>query len=259
MEIFKSIANFSGTNPEPGTRLEAISPLSQRAYALMMRNRTKPALQEGFIHIIGAIEMLAGLEYHHDNLVRLSGLLAAGKVLDETCLYHEAVAYVNRLGQFHYFAKSALVAKTVTEPLSKIPIIQKFLPFRMKHAAHRSLDNPKKETENTQILQAMSLSRSVGRMMTLKPGAADILPPQGATVDAAGLARFRQMQWQNCYLTFQLFDQDAEAHLNLILEKEHPMISTEAYDLIASVVLWDPSNPPPVELGPEKNPVRRRD
>jgi hypothetical protein len=241
MRVFKSIANFSGADPQPGIPLAAISPLSQRANALMMRNRNKPALLEGFLNVLGAIEMLAGLEYHHDNVVRFSGLLAAGEVFDETYLYHEAVAYVNRLGQFHYFAKSELVAKAVNDPLAKIPTIQKFLPFRMKHAAHRSLDSPRKETEDAKILQAMSLSRAVGRMMTLKAGAANILPSQGVTLDAEALDRFRQLQWQNSYLTFQLFDEDTETHLNLILEKEHPTISAEAYDLLASVILWEPS------------------
>jgi hypothetical protein len=242
MLTFKSIANFNCQDPHPGVALDAIYPLSQRAHTLMVRNSSKPCLQVGFMNIIGAVEMLGGLEYHHDNVVKLSGLLAAGAAIDETNLYHEAVAYVNRLGQFHYFAMSKLVSQVVDDLPARIPTIQQYLPFRMKHSAHRSLDSPHSETESAQILQAMSLSRAVGRMMTLKPCAPDILPHQ-AILDAGGIARFRQLQWQNSYVTFQLFDEDANAHLNLILEKEHPAISSEAYDLLASVILWDPNQP----------------
>ncbi len=193
------------------------------------------------MNVVGAIEMLGGLEYHHDNVVKLSGLLAAGAALDETSLYHEAVAYVNRLGQFHYFARSKLVSQVVNDLATSIPTIQRYLPFRMKHSAHRSLDSPHAETESAQILQAMSLSRAVGCMMTLKPGASDDFRQQAVILDAGGMARFRQLQWQNSYVTFQLFDEDANAHLNLILEKEHPAISSEAYDLLASVILWEPN------------------
>jgi hypothetical protein len=239
MLTFKSIANFNCHDQHQGVALDAINPLSQRAYALMVRNSSKPSLQVGFMNVVGAIEMLGGLEYHHDNVMRLSGQLAAGAATDKTSLYHEAVAYVNRLGQFHYFARSRLVSQVVSDLSTMIPTIQKFLPFRMKHSAHRSLDSPHSETESTQILQAMSLSRAVGRMMMLKPGARDVIPDK-AILDAGGLARFHQLQWQNCYITFQLFDESTNSHVNLVLEKEHPTISSEAYDLLASVILWEP-------------------
>lgn len=240
MKIFKSIRNFSGADPLPGVPLEMISPLSKRAYVLMMRSRDKALLHEGFLNIAGAIEMLAGLEYHHDNVLRLSQRLADGEALDEAFLYHEAVAYVNRLGQFYYFAKSELVSKAVNDGLAIIPTIRRFLPFRMKHAVHRSLDDPRDETEDIRILQAMSLSRAWGRMMTLKPGAAPPHLPSEAVLDEAGMAQFRQMQWRNSYVTFQLFDEGASSYLNLILEKEHPTISAEAYQLLSAVILWEP-------------------
>lgn len=240
MQIFKSISNFSGSDPLPGMTLESISPLSLRAYVLMIRSRDKPLLQEGFLNIAGAIEMLSGLEYHHDNVVRLSQRLADGEALDEAFLYHEAVAYVNRLGQLYYFARSALIARAINDPLELIPTIRKFLPFRMKHAAHRSLDAPRSETEDTQILQAMSLSRVCGRMMTLKPGAAFPHLTSGPARGGFNLARLRQADWQSSYLTFQLFDEDASSYLNLVLEKEHPAIAIEAYRLLSTVILWGP-------------------
>jgi hypothetical protein len=241
MQAFKSIANFNCLDPKAGVPLETVWPLSQRAYILMLRNRTRPALQSGFLNVMGAIEMLEGLEYHHDNVLNLSQHLANGEAVEEACLYHEAVAYVNRLGQFYYFARSRLVSQAVGNPLGRIPTILKFMPFRMKYSAHRSIDAPCGETENTQILQAMSLSSAVGRMMTLKPGAMNVLPPPSNIVDSAALDRFRQQLWQNNYVTFQLFDEDAQTHLNLTVEKEHPIISVEAYELLATVILWEPT------------------
>lgn len=239
MDIFKNIENFSGTDPCPGIALDAISPLSRRAYALMMRNRTKPLLKEGFINIVGAVEMLSGLEYHHDNFVRLSGQLASGQSLDETYPYHEAVAYLNRLGQLYYFARSPLVAKAGLDPAAMIPTMEKYVLFRMKHSAHRSIDNPRHESDNAQILQAMSLTRAWGKMMSLKPGAPNIFPTPGAALDARGVQEFYRKQWQTSYLTFQIYDEDHQMHLNLVLEKEHPHICAEAYSLLADVMLWE--------------------
>ena len=239
MKIFRDIGNFNTSDPNEGIELEQIQLLSQRARSLMLRNRTKPLLREGFLNIVGVIEMLAGLEYHHDNIVRLSDNLAAGAVLDETWLYHEAVAYVNRLGQFHYFAKSSLVAKAVPNAIAMIPTIEKFLPFRVKHAAHRSIDVPRGESEDAQILQAMSFTRSTSRMMTLKPGAPDLWFPPDGVVDAAAMAELRQRHWRDSYLTFQLYDEERNVHINLVVQKEHPQIDGEAYGLLSTVVRWE--------------------
>jgi hypothetical protein len=239
MKIFRDIGNFNASDPYASIELEQIQPLSERARSLMLRNRTKPLLREGFLNIVGAIEMLAGLEYHRDNIVRLSDDLAVGAVFDETWLYHEAVAYVNRLGQFHYFAMSSLVAKAVANAAATIPTIEKLLPFRMKHAAHRSIDVPRGESEDAQILQAMSFTRSTSRMMTLKPGATDLWFPPDGVADAAVMAEFRQRQWRNNYLTFQLYDEGHNVLLNLVVQREHPQICSEAFGLLAAVILWE--------------------
>jgi hypothetical protein len=239
MKIFRNIENFNASDPNDGAELQQIQPLSQRALSLMLRNRAKPLLREGFLNIVGAIEMLSGLEYHHDNIVHLSDSLAAGAAIDETCLYHEAVAYVNRLGQFHYFAKSPLVAKALPNATATIPTIEKFLPFRMKHAAHRSIDYPRGESEDTQLLQAMSFTRSTGRMMTLKPGASEVRLPQGGTRDAVAMAEFRRRQWQDSYLTFQLYDEGRNVHIDLVVQREHPQVCSEAYGLLSAAVLWE--------------------
>src|SRR5260370_19352727 len=164
--------------------LEKIPRLVDGLFSLVARNRSKPLLKVGFFNIIGAIEMLAGLEYHHDNIVRRSAALGAGGDQDETRLYHEAVAYVNRMGQFYYFAKSELVSQAVPDSVSSIPTIAKFMVFRMKHTAHRSMDVPREQdTNDLRISHARSLTRFWGKMMTLKPGYPDVDFPRVPMTD----------------------------------------------------------------------------
>lgn len=239
--MFKGIQHFSGTDPDPGLALEEIRPYSRRAYSLMMRNRTKPLLQEGFLNIVGAIEMVAGLEYHHDNICRLSGLLAAAVPVDETNIFHEAVAYVNRLGQFYYFAKSEFVARVIGEAIATIPTIDKYIVFRMKHTAHRSLDNPRGEREHVQLSHAMSLTRAWGMMMKLKPGAREVRWPRYLKADSPEAREFHRQKWLNHHITFQLYDADSDNCVNLTIELEHEQLCSEAYALLSAVILWEPA------------------
>jgi hypothetical protein len=97
-------------------QLEDINPLSARARTLAVRNRSKPMLKDiGFIRVLGAIEMMEGLEYHHDNIIRITGALANGDDVSEKGVDHEAIAYLNRVEQFYYFAKSYFVRSAITD------------------------------------------------------------------------------------------------------------------------------------------------
>jgi hypothetical protein len=131
-----SIDNYSVRDPYHGEPLQQITRPSSRATSLLARNKQNPLLRSGFVNIIGAIEMLAGMEYHNDNFIRICAGLAKGKIRDEQDLRHEAVAYVNRMGQFYYFAKSKFVKSAVGNSDMFIPTIVKFKVFRMKHVAH---------------------------------------------------------------------------------------------------------------------------
>ena len=53
--------------------------------------------------------MMKGLDYHHDRFMDIIESLAREEPTDEAQLLHEAVAYANRGGQFHYFAHSKFV------------------------------------------------------------------------------------------------------------------------------------------------------
>jgi hypothetical protein len=63
--------NWIVGDPATGLPLDQIEPLSLRAHALLVRSDESPAVATGFLDLAGAIEMLAGMEYHHGNFVRV--------------------------------------------------------------------------------------------------------------------------------------------------------------------------------------------
>ncbi len=69
---------------------------------------------------MGATDMLTGLEHRHDNIVRLRKELALGITTDKKSMYHQAVAYVTRLGQIYYFAISKFVEQAGCEGTRKV-------------------------------------------------------------------------------------------------------------------------------------------
>jgi hypothetical protein len=69
--MLNDINTWTGTDPHPTATLSEISRHSQRALSLIVRNRKRSALQNGFINILGAVEMLSGLEHHYDNFDRI--------------------------------------------------------------------------------------------------------------------------------------------------------------------------------------------
>jgi hypothetical protein len=67
-----SIKQWNFPDPAPNIPICQIPRYADRAIALMARNRDKPLLNTGFLRIYGAVEMVAGMEYHYDNFVRLN-------------------------------------------------------------------------------------------------------------------------------------------------------------------------------------------
>ncbi len=68
---------------------------------------------------------------------------------------HETVAYLNRMGQFYYFAKNT------GENLEElIPNILKFLPLRMKYSAHRAIDDLRSDDDGFNLTMRHQLNRS---------------------------------------------------------------------------------------------------
>ena len=113
VEPMTDIHNWRVTDPAPGVLLPDIRPVSARAWALFARNREHALLRSDFLRLAGAVDMMHGLDYHYNNFMLITKRLSEGEEGDlPHHLGHEAVAYVNRLGQFYYFADSSAVTRS---------------------------------------------------------------------------------------------------------------------------------------------------
>ncbi len=218
--------------------LDTIEPLPARARSLLIRNRGKPLLKQyGFLNVLGAVEMLEGLEYHHGNIVRISSSLAKGDPVSAIDVDHEALAYINRLGQFFYFAKSEFVRGVIQDAAAFIPTISKFLVFRHKHSAHRSIDLPRGESESEKVAHVRALSSMMGSLFSPRPNMPTMkLPEVGIPIDPEEITR---NLWKHNYRTFQTFDSSSDSHVNFTAEVEHPKIMEEAYSVVQRVILHE--------------------
>ena len=222
-------------DPHPELPLTEIDPHSARAWAALSRSKDRNIVRQHLIRIVGAIDMMSGLEYHNRNFCRIVGERALLPLSDPTALekelflVHETVAYLNRLGQFWYFVSSRLVKSTVPGWKDIIPTIAKFTRFRQKHSAHRSIDMPKSEDKpHVQEVHAWAFSSLGGCLFSRKPGKARIWSPTDF--------RNPYSMWTESYRCFQLIADGEHDTLNLSIERDHPVIIGEAYELISAVL-----------------------
>ncbi|MBN8710687.1 MAG: hypothetical protein BGO12_13080 [Verrucomicrobia bacterium 61-8] len=101
----------------------------------------------------GAAFMVAGIQFHYDRYLENRKLVQATgldweKTAHHACA-HDVIAYINRLGQFYFFAKAH-----IPEYEKKKTFIVSLMPMRMKFTAHRSCDAPRKESERERQHQA---------------------------------------------------------------------------------------------------------
>lgn len=223
MEGLNNRRNWNIADPNEGISLESIQPLSSRAESLIARS-TSSLLREHFIQIHGVASILSGLTYHHDRFALLRAALKPRFGNDYGPIRHEAVAWVNRVGQLYYFVNSQLVRSRLGGV--SIPTVENVMPFRHKHTAHRSFDAPRDEdSAGTKVLHAMSMSDTGGilwtpKSMGTKPG--DISTPP---VDTH-------------YLSFQIRGKDNRVH-NFALERDHPLVLGEGYDVLSRLLASD--------------------
>lgn len=131
--------------------LEDIYPLSERAFSLMSRNIEKINIDFGAMNVIGILDILEALDYHYSNFIHL-------KETDNNINQkHEVVAYINRIGQLHYLAKSDFIKNIIPEVKTLLSKVEDIKEFRMKNTSHRSIDFPKGVSEEYQNRQAFSL------------------------------------------------------------------------------------------------------
>ena len=173
--------SFHYADPHPGVPLQAITAVIKRAHSWLARVANDLPHEEN-IQLGGAVFILDGLEYHHaavqyhlaqlriyidssekwsvcwNDAIRqnesFNELIPTPTTAEQkgiSQIAHEAVAYINRMGQFFAFAKSksqdALLIRA-----NELKI------FRDKHTAHRSIDDPRpKDTYESKWSQAVSL------------------------------------------------------------------------------------------------------
>ena len=166
---------FNVADRHRGEKLSSITPLSARARSWLAR--VTLGIPEGeSIQAVGAVAMLEGLDYHYAQFMELvnrlgpyySRVLGLAEDLSSqsnqsaprlfptateteylTALDHESVAYLNRLGQFHAYAKTRGLA-------TRLATARELMIFRNKHTAHRSIDMPRGESKQEQEYQAMA-------------------------------------------------------------------------------------------------------
>jgi hypothetical protein len=207
--------NWNFDDPAPGVTLSEIESLAVRAGALIFRSQS-PLLNTHFVNINGAVAIFSGIEYHYYNYIGAIRRLKSPPGIGMSAVRHEAVAWVNRVGQFYYFLKSTLVTNNI--PNSTYPTINYVLPFRNKHSAHRSIDAPRTEdTSNAQLILAMMLSELGGSLWTPRPGVT--LPLHSPPFQTPSATH---------YLAFQMQLPDGSTQ-NLVIEQDHGNVMLEGY------------------------------
>jgi hypothetical protein len=217
-ENVNDIRNWGVRDPSPDDPLDQVYPISKRAHALISRNTAQRVLRTNFLQIAGTVPMLKGMEYHRDRFLDIIGRLASGASEDHQPLRHEAVAYVNRAGQFYYFAISSLVKGKPGRP--PIPNLENLIHFRKKHTAHRSIDKPlDSDTAPLQAYQAMAMSDYFLLFH----------PRQGLSADSSTSV------WSRSYLVFQINAANGQSYY-LNIERDHDSLMLEAYRVLEHVL-----------------------
>ena len=214
-------AGWGIVDPRPGVPLDDIEPRYVRVLALLARRIDRPILKDNFLTVAGAASFLDGLEYHFARYVEIVTRAAAGDESRSESVVHEVVAYMNRLGQFHYFATSDLLKPLVSGVAT--PTIDELLDFRMKFSAHRSLDKPRRESSATREAQALSLG-GFGSMWQPKVPKLHWPPPTGSE------------RWRTHHRVFQMKTSETGDFVNFVMETHHPLVAAEAYDVFAALL-----------------------
>jgi hypothetical protein len=236
---WKNIDNINFKDPYERLPLNEIHPLSERAVSHIARSRNLPILKESFVNIYGAVEMMQGLTYHHGRFMNLvEGCHTVVPTIQTAgAIRHEVVAYLNRLGQFWTFSRSALVKEYCATPEEILPTFSKLIVFRNKYVAHRSIDMPKAEdTDGLQVMNAISLSILGGQLFHPKP---NLTAPDLSSVllkKDSDWDELRYSLYKNSYLGFQIYDVKNSDYVNFFIEQDHELIIREAYCLICTLL-----------------------
>lgn len=136
-----------------------------KVIALFSEHHTSEIFMNHELEFLGILDMVDGLEYHYKKFIRMENKHREHqKKIWENGIYltppnnpvHEAVAYLNRLGQVHTLLTSNWFKKNVKESaIARLcPSILALMPFRNKHTAHRSVDGPRGESPQQLAMHA---------------------------------------------------------------------------------------------------------
>jgi hypothetical protein len=225
-----AIGSWAFDDPYAAIPLVDIPRVVDRALSHLARHADPSLSTEGFMTIRGAITMIGGMEYHHDNFLDWVTAIQSGDHYGTDPLIHEAVAYLNRMGQFAAFVRSTFAKRAVRDFRTATPTIARLLVFRNKHSAHRSLDVPQSEPAETRIYQELGMW---GNLFSPRPGARPIHFEDGEVVD---MRAHRKFMFTDYHMTFQMIDHKTGGAEQFNMELDHPTIMTEAYSVIERVV-----------------------
>ncbi len=170
---------------------------------------------------VGIGQILKGLEYHFNRYKQFSEKLynidysnkltskkRKSQRIHNHIIYsdmnHEVIAYLNRMGQFYYFANSYEVGEKIKNVEELIPTIVKFIDFRHKQSAHRGTDK-QRDGDNSFIMLQFNKVFSGDMVVRIE---------------------------QN--VVYQLFSGTTNS-LQLDLLKEHSKIISEAEELLSKI------------------------
>jgi hypothetical protein len=157
---------------------------------------------------------------------------------------HEAVAYLNRMGQFHSFARSRFVEEVLGDGESLLPSFRTLKIFRDKHAAHRSMDDPRRaERDDPSIAFDHALSLGpYGAEIRLTPEATNRFRAmmRGASDWGQALLDFnnKHLGSDDYEAAFEIFDGTTKTYVTFVFERDHEAICSEAYRLLQMLLTW---------------------
>ena len=121
----------------------------------IIKQKQLTATNDKLYFLLGIPDMINGMEYHFDKYHKVIQGLQNGEFIHSGILVHGTNAFLNRMGQFGYLLKSTNV-QSLNLTYSH-PNINRIEPFRMKYSAHRSIDDPRNDTIDTQKYLAIAM------------------------------------------------------------------------------------------------------
>jgi hypothetical protein len=175
--------------------------------------------------------MLGGMEHHHANFLYERASILAGESISLDGMKHEAIAFLNRMGQFHHFLRGDFAKQTVADISAVAPHTATLMVFRNKHAAHRSLDAPRGEPLSARLNHQLGM---MGATWTLRPGAQPIAFKDGQVIDLSDHQRSLVRDYR---MSFQITDHVSTQTEYFIPEDDCGTVMVEAYAALESIIL----------------------